>query len=87
MSKKIEVNGKLENFNAWAKPLEPITISQRLKKTVIMAESEAIIEMSLRGNEVKKFHDFLFNKKGTDIKIKVILSIVLLLELTILTHC
>jgi len=72
MSKKIEVEGKLESFNAWIKPLEPMTLGQRLKKTAKMAKSEATIEVSLTGDEVKKFHDFLFNKKGTDINIKVI---------------
>jgi len=70
--KKIEVDGVLERFDASISAEEIKTIGQRLIPSSLMNDGRGSIEISLNGKEAKRFHNFLFNKEGTDIKIKVI---------------
>ena len=71
MNKK-EIIGSLESFEASFRSCGPKT--KIGKKLINNQNHRGTIVVELKDINVKKFHDFLINKKGSKVKVKMVLE-------------
>ncbi|MHA1410548.1 MAG: hypothetical protein ACTSQY_09640 [Candidatus Odinarchaeia archaeon] len=70
---KVECEGTLKSFDMSMSAETIRRLGRNLNKSLI-GVSEGNAEITLSDEEAKKLHDFLFNKKGNEVKIKLIVE-------------